>query len=252
MTGKPPPANEYDDSGETSSSSDWTRRSESTERMAPTGPIRPTVQAPPTGTYPPQRGHVRQRGRRPRARSPKDSGLYLPLWSLALMLIVVLAVSFGIVLIVASIGGDSAVNATPIFRIITSVPSPTPQFAQSVLATATLPPEAQQIIQQSPAAPVVLEGPTLEAVVLTATPEQVTIGRQIIVTGVGDTQLNVRDAPGITETTILFRAAEGEGFLVVDGPQQQNGFTWWRIQSPSDPSRSGWAAENYLQVITSR
>jgi hypothetical protein len=44
---------------------------------------------------------------------------------------------------------------------------------------------------------------------------------------------------------------DSEVFMVKDGPKDADGFTWWFLEAPYDPQRSGWAASNYLQVIQS-
>jgi hypothetical protein len=37
--------------------------------------------------------------------------------------------------------------------------------------------------------------------------------------------------------------------MVIDGPQQGSGLTWWLVQDPDDPdNRTGWAAADYLDV----
>jgi hypothetical protein len=36
---------------------------------------------------------------------------------------------------------------------------------------------------------------------------------------------------------------------VKDGPQIADDFTWWYIEAPYDPERSGWAASKFLKVI---
>jgi hypothetical protein len=42
---------------------------------------------------------------------------------------------------------------------------------------------------------------------------------------------------------------EAEVFLVKDGPKQSDGFTWWFLEAPYDPDRSGWAASSYLVMV---
>ncbi len=206
-------------------------------RTTELGP-RPPIAKPPYPAVPPNR----------RPNRKQDSGLYLPLWSLVMMLVAVLIAAFAVVFAIISLGGGLPLSSTPIIRIITAIPSATPAFVQSVIATPTLPPVAQAIVQSPP--PVVLQGPTLEAIVLSPTPEQITTGKRVVVYDVGETQLNVRDLPGTTNTIVLFRASDGEIFVVVDGPQQANGFVWWKIADPLNPNRLGWAAENYLRVVS--
>jgi hypothetical protein len=96
-------------------------------------------------------------------------------------------------------------------------------------------------------APLVLSGPTLPAIVFTATPMPLMIGATALVVDVGDQQLNVRERAGIVDVAIAFRIPEGTTVQVIDGPSQGDGLTWWRIQDSS--GRNGWAASNYLQPI---
>ena len=36
--------------------------------------------------------------------------------------------------------------------------------------------------------------------------------------------------------------------LVMEGPRDASGFTWWYLVSQSDAARNGWGVSNYLQV----
>jgi len=42
---------------------------------------------------------------------------------------------------------------------------------------------------------------------------------------------------------------DAEVFEVKDGPKMADNFTWWFLEAPYDPGRSGWAAANYLKVV---
>lgn len=225
---------------------------EDTDRLPRTRSMRP-AQPPPSGSHvQPIPGQARRATpphypARPPRRSAQHSGLYLPWWSLVIMLIVVLVVSFGLVGLVYLLGNPGGIvdDATPIIRIITAQPS---------AAVPTVPPTAEapatQIIAgSSPPGELALQGPTLEAVQFTPTPIPITVGSQVAVEGVDEQMLNVRDSAGVTGTTVLFRAEEETVFTVVDGPVQADGFTWWRIQDPQNPSRAGWAVANFLRVI---
>jgi hypothetical protein len=44
-------------------------------------------------------------------------------------------------------------------------------------------------------------------------------------------------------------AAEGEVFIIVEGPQTAGGSPWWRIRDPENEERSWWAIGNYLQPV---
>lgn len=239
----------------------------------PTPPPGQTRRVEPPRTPPSGRAHVQPRtpkptenvqrvsGREPQPqpprapRSPRESGLYLPLWSLALMLLVVMGISFAVVMLVLALGNNDATATPPEGDPVVLVLSPQATFTpvtidetQAILATPTLPPQVEALTQNTPPGALALQGPTLEAVVFTPTPPPISIGVNVIVDGVGQNELNVREVPGVQGTSVLFRAPEGTAFNVIEGPAQADGFTWWRIQSVSNPNQSGWAAANYLLV----
>jgi hypothetical protein len=165
----------------------------------------------------------------------RDSGLYLPWWSLVIMLIFVAAAALGAWAVVGYLGGDNTPGgANPIVVVITSTftvgppPTPTPiPIVASITAPANLPTIA----------------PTG-----TTPPGTFTVGATVKVVGVGIAGLNVRSSPG-TEATIKFRANDEELFELREQPQQASGIEWWFIQSPGDPNRGGWAARQFLEVV---
>jgi len=258
MSDQLPPIEDDDFSGETIKADP-----QRTRANIPTGhyPQQPPAQPPPASGHiqrvrPPQPGGSTRTGsvidpRRKKQSAHKDSGLYLPLWSLAIMLIVVLGISAGIVLVVYLMGGGIAEEADPIIVIVTAEPSNTPSgeagSVQTILATATLPPLTQEI---SIPGDLALSGPTLAPVQISPTPQPLAINSNVIVDGVGDNQLNVRNIAGVNGSEVLFRAVDGSPFIIVAGPQQADGFTWWQIQDPTNPSLTGWAVSNYLRSST--
>lgn len=177
----------------------------------------------------------------------KNSGLYLPCWSLVLMLFIVAFISTGIIgtIILLGASGLNLGNPTPIIRIITAE-APAPILIVQPSAEA---PSTEIISGQNPPTNLQLQGPTLVPVQFSPTPVSIRVGSRVFVSGVDAQTLNVRDSTEINEQNIVFRAEEGAVFNVVDGPQQGSGFTWWRIQDPNDSSRVGWAVANYLSVI---
>ena len=60
--------------------------------------------------------------------------------------------------------------------------------------------------------------------------------------------LRIRSAPGLNSDTV-FRGEEQETFKVADGPQQADGYTWWKVVAPYDETRTGWAAADFLAVV---
>lgn len=230
---------------------------ESTPRPHPMRPVPPhgskhvqRANVPPTGSLP-RRPAVPTNPYPQRPVTPvskKDSGLYLPWWSLALMLIGVLGVSFIVVLIIISLGATNIpVSKEPRIIIVTAPPTQPGNTSQSSNTPAA--PGTELIAGQNAPAAVALDGPTLPAVIFTATPQTLAVGISVIVAGVDGDELNIRDTAGVLGTNVLFRFPEGTLLTVVDGPTQADGFTWWRIQNASIPSQVGWAVSNYLQVV---
>lgn len=219
---------------------------------------------PPPGQRP---STSRPSGRRQprRQRAPRsDSGLYLPLWSIALMLLVVAGVAGGVVLLVIGLGnsGRDTVNALgtpipptqppPVLIVSSPVPTERPASFPASPATPTLPPQfdpaANTGLLRAPE-DFRLAGPTLPTPVITPTPITIGPGVTVEVIDVGEQQLNVRNQAGVFGTEIRFRAGEGERFRVVDGPLQVDNLTWWQIQDFNDPNRTGWAASQYLLAV---
>ncbi len=191
-----------------------------------------------------QRSQHRSPDRRPRER--RDSGFYLPVWSVALMLLLVFAVASGMILLVISLGGQTAPESGPRIIVVTAVPTSPSASSQLLPVSPTIAAEFEQGIQeQSPSFE--LAGPTLEPVILSPTPETIAAGKRVAVVDAEDSGLNVRSGPGL-DNEVRFIADNGETFTVIGGPTQADSLTWWQVQDPSDISRTGWAAASYLQV----
>jgi hypothetical protein len=183
----------------------------------------------------------------PPPRRRRDNALILPWWSILAMLVLVLAVAFGLVALLLSFGNRPPTNeVTPIIRIITAVPTQ-PGALQALPTSAPL---IQVGGQGTTPQQLALEGPTLAIVQFTPTPMPITIGATVVVEGVDADQLNVRDAAGVQGTSILFRVNEGTLFTIIGGPMQADNFTWWQIQDVLNPANTGWAVANFLNVTT--
>lgn len=168
-----------------------------------------------------------------------------PLWSCAAVTLAVLLCVAGGAAAFLAIGGQTP-PAEPLRLTILTAPPELLRAAQIDPQSAGIPTIS---VGNSSEVEFVMSGPTLPAVVFTATPEQIAVGKTVEVVDVGDQQLNVRAQPGIVDIAIVFRAPEGSHFIVGDGPSQGDGLTWWRIDDPSS-GRSGWAASNYLVPVT--
>jgi hypothetical protein len=209
-----------------------------------------------TGHVAPVAGQTRQmppqayKQRPPRRKkSVEDNALYLPWWSIALMLLGVIIVAFAVVGGVILLGNSGLFLAepTPIILIVTANPN-APVFAQPSPQASSV----QIISGGTTTGDLALAGPTLAPVILTPTPAAINIGSRVVVEGVDADTLNVRSDASLNESEILFRADEGEIFNVVEGPAQSDGFTWWRIQDPANATRNGWAVGNFLTVVPSQ
>ena len=195
----------------------------------------------------------RVRRQRQEQRAQRENALYFPLWSLGLMLLVVLILAFGIVFLVITLGGNAPADPLdPELSIITAEASFTPDIPdpnEIVLATPTIPEGVQVILPAQTPINQALEGPLLPTISFTNTSIPLSVGERVVVANVGDQELNVRNVPGVTTSEVLFRSVEGTEFSIIEGPQQADGFTWWRIQD-SSTQQSGWAVANYLEVYS--
>lgn len=216
-------------------------------------PVPPPSQAPARRPPPPPpSASVRQvasiekpkRGQPPPPQPrPQRGTFYLPVWSVALTLMLVCGAVACIVLGVVSLGGRTVAAGSPRFVIVTAeVPTSTP-FVPDSLAPSPIP---NQLTQGGAVPAFSLQGPTLAPIVISPTPESVAVGKTVIATA-EDSGVNVRSGPSV-QNERLFVAENGESFTVIDGPTQGDGLTWWKIQSPNDANRQGWAAAAYLEL----
>jgi hypothetical protein len=101
-------------------------------------------------------------------------------------------------------------------------------------------------------APSLTPSPTMPLYTPTPTPppsvDGISIGTFVQITGTSGQGLRIRSGPG-TSNPSRFVAMDSEVFQVKEGPKVSDGFTWWHLEAPYDPERSGWAASKYLQMI---
>lgn len=88
----------------------------------------------------------------------------------------------------------------------------------------------------------------------TATPSSlvvdgIRVGVYVEIVDTDGAGLRLRIAPG-TEAEPRFLGRESEVFEVRDGPRDADGYTWWYLVTPMDESRSGWAAGDWLSVVS--
>ena len=73
-------------------------------------------------------------------------------------------------------------------------------------------------------------------------------GSFVQIVGTGGRGLNLRAEPDL-DAQIDYLGLESEVFEVQEGPVESDGFSWWFLVSFSDPTRRGWGAANFLEVI---
>lgn len=179
-------------------------------------------------------------------RTPSQpTSFYLPIWSVAMTLLMVCGAVSCIVFGVVSLGGRTAPAAAPQFVVITAVVPTNTAFVPELIVPNTLP---DQSLQTATLPAFTLSGPTLAPIIISPTPETISVGKTVLVDA-DESGLNVRSGAGI-QNERLFVAADGETLVVIDGPLQADGLTWWKVQNPDNPSRSGWAAAVYLELPT--
>jgi hypothetical protein len=166
---------------------------------------------------------------------------------LVVMVGVVGVIAFGLLFAFTALSkpqtpGDQA----PRVQVITAQPTLSQDFAAESSGGAQPQFWPTAIPQAQPSATVPL--PTFAASP-SLPPGQFDIGTAVQVVGVDVSGLNVRSAPGYAGSR-LFLAMENDNFVIVGGPQNADDLEWWKIQDPDDPARTGWAARNYLMVVS--
>lgn len=78
----------------------------------------------------------------------------------------------------------------------------------------------------------------------------ITIGSYVQISGTDGAGLHLRTEPNLGAEP-LFLGYDSEVFRVMAGPVEVDGYDWWKLTTPYDDSRTGWAVQNYLIVIQS-
>ena len=74
-------------------------------------------------------------------------------------------------------------------------------------------------------------------------------GEFVQIVGTNGAGLHIRSGPSLEESS-NFLGMDDEVFKVMEGPQENDGFLWWFLVAPYDENRSGWAASDFLRVVT--
>ena len=145
------------------------------------------------------------------------------------------AIGFGAVLLVATLlllswtrSPDAPSGATTAVITVIELPTATP-----ILPSAT----QSEIETPSPTSGLPLPPPG-----------DIAVDAYVQVTGTGGEGLRLRAGPGLDRDVRLL-GVEDEVFLVRDGPQQADSYTWWFLVGPFDETRQGWAVSNFLRVV---
>lgn len=216
-----------------------------TQRSAPLPDTQPNQPTHAQGLPPAQPPTPPPPHPRPPQRSRRNSGFYLPLWSVAIMLVVVLSSAFCMAFAVVSLGGQSTPGGQP--RVVILTAAPNSLVSNPADAVSSTPSQSGDLGIQAPPATFAMEGPTLPPVVFSPTPETIAVGKTVIVSA-PESGLNVRSGPSRTDQ-VLFVAPDQQTFVVIGGPQtSDDGLIWWEVQNPDDSSQSGWAAQSYLEI----
>jgi hypothetical protein len=73
----------------------------------------------------------------------------------------------------------------------------------------------------------------------------INIGGRVTVTDTGNVGLSIRTAASTAGERVDV-AQEGETLLVVGGPEEADGYTWWFLRDELNSAREGWAVEDFL------
>jgi hypothetical protein len=164
------------------------------------------------------------RRQRPRVTLPNWAFVAIPVGALAIIALIV-------VLAVRSCSGGAGAPATdqpPAVEATTApVNSPTP----------TLPPGPTNT-------------PTVELPDLGGTPPppvftEIRVGAPVVVQGTGGAGLNLREQPSLG-SPILGTVQDGTPLTVIEGPQDADGFTWWKVQTAE--GGAGWGVASFLTL----
>ncbi|HXD09523.1 MAG TPA: hypothetical protein VN653_05635 [Anaerolineales bacterium] len=90
--------------------------------------------------------------------------------------------------------------------------------------------------------------PTIDPFAPSPTPAGLAVGSYVQISGTEGQGLRIRSKPGLNGE-FVFLGYDSEVFVVQDGPQTVDGYTWWYLVAPYDNTRAGWAASDFLTFI---
>jgi len=77
---------------------------------------------------------------------------------------------------------------------------------------------------------------------------EIGIGVEVRVTGAGADGLSFRSGPDKDQYARLKFLEDGDVLTVLDGPEEANGYRWWRLED--EEGTVGWAADAWLEVTS--
>jgi len=167
---------------------------------------------------------------RKRTRQAKRRGPILPPWALlAIVVGIVILLCVGVVLLARAILSGGA----------DETPTPTVAATRQAMPTATQKPTAAPVVPTPTATVVLPGGPTTQPPTFT----EIAPGATVIVTAVGGLNLRVQPSTG---ATVVITVKEGSSLVVLEGPQEGGGFTWWKLRTTD--GKEGWGAAQYLTL----
>ncbi len=158
-----------------------------------------------------------ERGTQRQTRAKGRRGL--PLWPLAVIVLLVLVV-------IISLWNPFTPPAQPTVEIIPTVTPALPTVAPFPTAT-----------------------PTPEPTPTPAVPTEIKIDGYVKVVNTEADGLRYRWGPGMDTVTKKF-VQDGTILKVLDGPEEADGLTWWRLEDPKEEDadlKIGWGADEWLE-----
>jgi hypothetical protein len=149
-------------------------------------------------------------------------------------------------LILGAVGFGIALSSATLLLLwltrSTEVPAGEGTAAITVIALPTATP-----LIPSPTSPAPVT-PTVTGLPVPPPPGNLSVGAYVQVTGTGGDGLRLRTDPGLN-SDVRMLGLEGEVFIVQEGPQEADDYSWWYLVGPFDETRRGWAVSNFLTVV---
>lgn len=139
----------------------------------------------------------------------------LPLWPLLVVVLVIL-------IVLVSLLNPFAPSPPPTVEVIPTVTHTLPALPPPPTAT-----------------PTPLPTPTPTPTI----PTKITVGGYVKVVGAEADQLSYRSGPGLNYARLTL-VKDGTILKVLEGPEEADGYTWWRLQD--EEGFIGWAADDWL------